>query len=85
MTNDEHLIGKMYEATEDQQFKLATLRAIVADHQAAQIEGVLVDVTTANVIVKIHDALSPKNQASYLAYPITRMANIAWKLAYKGT
>ncbi len=62
--------------------KLETLRRIVAHHQAMRLgaEG-SVDAFTASTILAVYDRLSPENQAKYLAMPVRRMADVAWKLA----
>ncbi len=61
--------------------KLETLRRIVAHHQAMRIgaEG-SVDAFTASAILGVYDRLGPQNQAKYLAMPVHRMADVAWKL-----
>lgn len=61
--------------------KLETLRRIVAHHQAMRLgaEG-SVDAFTASAILAVHDRLGPENQAKYLAMPVHRMADVAWKL-----
>ena len=56
------------------------LRCIVRDHQAEEIDGVLVDATTANCITKIHEALNDQNKAKLEAMPITRMSDVCWSL-----
>jgi predicted RecA/RadA family phage recombinase len=60
--------------------KLIALRGIVEHKQHGKVEGVRVDLFTANAIIKVYDALSAENQAKYLALPVQRMANIAFKL-----
>lgn len=62
--------------------KLETLRRIVAHHQAMRLgaEG-SVDAFTASAILAVHDRLGPENQAKYLAMPVRRMADVAWKLS----
>jgi hypothetical protein len=65
--------------TEKQTQKIETLKTIVADHQCAKVEGVLVDATTANVVVQVFDALNETNKAKFAALPVAKMANLAWK------
>ncbi len=60
--------------------KLSALRGIVAHHQHGKVQGVRVDATTANAILTVHDLFSAENQAQFLALPIGRMADVAWKL-----
>jgi hypothetical protein len=57
-----------------------TIRQIVREHQAQEIDGVLVDATTANCIVNVHDALNDENKAKLEAMSIVRMAEVCWEL-----
>lgn len=59
--------------------KLDRLRQIVKEHQYQKIEGVLVDVVTANAILTIYDAINETNKAKFIALPIDKMASVAWK------
>ena len=59
------------------------LRQIVADKQYAKVEGVSVDLTTANLLVQIIDSLSPKNKADFLGSPVGEMVSIAYKILGK--
>ena len=59
------------------------LRQIVADKQYAKVEGVSVDLTTANLLVQIIDSLSPKNKADFLGRPVGEMVSIAYKILGK--
>lgn len=63
---------------------LAALQGIVDDHQAEKIDGVLVDVQTANLIVQIYrglEARKPSTAQKFLNSGIKKMADIAWKAA----
>ncbi len=56
-------------------------RRIVENHGAEQHEGVIIDVQTANVIVKVFEALNEENQGKFRGMnDIPKMAAIAWKL-----
>lgn len=59
--------------------KEAQLRAIVQDHQYGDVDGQMVDVTTARAILTVLDALSPERKETYLSMPVSRMADFAWK------
>ena len=59
---------------------IQTLRTSVHEHQATEIDGVLVDATTANCITKVYDALNEDNRAKLASMPIVKMANICWEL-----
>jgi hypothetical protein len=53
------------------------LRQIVAQSQAAKVDGVMVDGYTASAIVQVLDALRPDIKEKYLASPIQIMAKLA--------
>lgn len=55
-------------------------RKILKEHQCRKIAGVMVDASTAHVIVTVHDALSEENAAKFAEFEIVRMADVAWKL-----
>jgi|TARA_R110000796_G_C14488852_1_gene427552 hypothetical protein len=59
------------------------LRQIVADKQYAKVEGVSVDLTTANLLVQILDSLSPANKENFLGRPVEEMVSIAYKILGK--
>jgi len=56
------------------------LRQIVAQSQAAKVDGVMVDGYTASAIVQILDALKPETKEKYLQAPIQKMAMMAMKM-----
>jgi hypothetical protein len=68
------------ERTQSIMNKLEKLHIIVANHQYEEIEEYVVDVLTASLLLKVHDALSPKNQEKFLNFPIEKMVEISWKL-----
>ena len=51
------------EATHSTRYEAA--RQIVENHQATLVEGVLLDVFTASVMVQVFDALSPERRAKF--------------------
>ena len=53
---------------------------ILKKRQAKKIDGVLVDMQTANVIMKVHKALNASNRKKFEKLSITKMADVAWKL-----
>jgi len=63
--------------------KVDALRQIVADKQYAKVDGVSVDLTTANLLLQILDALSPANKENFLGKPIEQMVSIAYKILGK--
>jgi hypothetical protein len=56
------------------------LISIVKRKQYQKIDGVLVDVQTANVILKVWDALNSSNRKKFEKLPVKKMANVSWKL-----
>jgi len=56
------------------------LMSIVKRKQYQKIDGVLVDVQTANVILKVWDALNSSNRKKFEKLSIKKMANVSWKL-----
>lgn len=59
------------------------VKRIVRDHQYQKIGGVLVDVQTANLILKIHAKLSEKNKARFEKESIDRLVAFAQRVAVK--
>ena len=53
-------------------------RDIVAEHQYQEINGQIVDATTASMLIRVHDALSEENQAKFAAYPLDMMVAVGW-------
>jgi len=60
--------------------RIMACRRIVKNHQFEILEETAVDVQTANVIVKVYDALNEENKAKFSSVPLGRMGSIAWKL-----
>jgi hypothetical protein len=60
--------------------KEAMLRQIVAEKQAGEIEGMMVDLFTASAIVSVLDAINETNKEKLLELPVDRMADIAFKM-----
>ena len=61
--------------------RLEQLREIVAEHQCMKIDGHMVDVMTANAVVKVHDALDkPENRQKLLDASVPVMVHWTWKL-----
>lgn len=57
------------------------LRKIVADKQAARVDGVLVDLFSASVAVQVYDRLNEGNRAKLGAMPVRRMVNVCLQVA----
>ena len=59
---------------------IKTIGSIIGKRQAKKIDGVLVDMQTAHVIMKVWNALSSSNRSKFEKLPIKKMATVAWKL-----
>lgn len=59
---------------------IAIARRIVANKQYKEVDGVLLDLTTANLMVQVYDALSKKAQDKFDTLSVERAASICWKL-----
>ena len=61
--------------------KLDKLRQIVNEHQYQKIDGVIVDIVTANAIITVYDAMKKEgNKEKYLSMDISKMASVAWSI-----
>jgi hypothetical protein len=56
------------------------LRQIVAQSQAAEVDGVMVDLFTASTILSVLDAINPANKEKLLKLPVGSMAKISFKM-----
>ena len=56
------------------------LISILKRKQHQKIDGVLVDMQTANLILKVWDALNSSNRKKFEKLPVKKMADVAWKL-----
>lgn len=56
------------------------VRRIVDQHQAEKIDGMLVDGTTAQIVIAIYDNLNEQNKARLAAMPIGLMCAFSLKL-----
>jgi hypothetical protein len=56
------------------------LRQIVAQHQAAKVDGRKVDAYSASAVVQVLDAISQEQKENFLTKPVGEMIQIAFKL-----
>ena len=59
--------------------RIGALRAIVRDHSAARIDGYVVDAFTAQMLVKVYEALSPKNREKFGKPRLDKLVDLGWK------
>lgn len=87
MKNPEDVLPK-FDAEElpEGEKRYERLAKCVKDHAFAvftysnQDGQLIVDVQTANLLVKVADALNPTNRAKFLAMDLGEMVDVAWKL-----
>lgn len=58
---------------------VSELEDMVKHHKAKEIDGILVDVQTANLILQVRQALSPANRAQFDTWPIKKQGILAWR------
>lgn len=58
---------------------ISSLKEIVKEHAAKEIGGMLIDVQTASVILKVYDAMSDDLKEKYVAADIYAVADFAWR------
>lgn len=63
--------------------KIELMREIVEGHSYKEIEGTIVDVQTANLIIKVYEGLGESNRDHFASQSIVKMADISWKLYAK--
>jgi hypothetical protein len=59
--------------------RIDAMRAIVLSHQAATIDGMLVDATSAHAFVKVYEALSEDRRPTVDTLPLPRVMAFVWK------
>ena len=72
--------GKLESVNEARNKTITAIGSIIGKKQAKKIDGVLVDMQTANVIMKVWNALNPSNRKKFEKLSVQKMANVAWKL-----
>jgi len=82
---DIYIMGKfkdyLNEAKIDGKKTLEALQRIVKDSQYEKIQGQNVDGITANLLLKVYDAIKkPEMKSKFMSTPIKKMVSIAWSL-----
>ena len=60
--------------------RIDIIRRIVKEHQHEKIDGYVVDATTANLLLKVHDALKPELQKKFDKIPLKKLVDFAWSV-----
>ena len=66
--------------------RIDTLRQIVDSHQHQKVDGMLVDVQTANLLLKCYEGVSTdKARSAIETAPLERVVDMAWKVTKQGS
>ena len=60
--------------------RISAIRAIVDKKQYAKIDGTMIDLFSASLIVQIYDKLNEENKLKFASFPAGKMGQIAYKL-----
>ena len=60
--------------------RINAIKAVVDNKSYAKIDGVMMDLTTAHVIMTVYNALNDINKAKFTNINASKMATIAYKL-----
>lgn len=60
--------------------KLNMFEEVLNNHSYQEVDGILVDVQSANAVLTVYEALGEANKEKFINEPIHRMMDIAWKL-----
>lgn len=55
-------------------------KRVVNNLQYEEVDDIILDVQTANAILKVYEVLSEKNKEHFINMSITRMSNVAWNI-----
>ncbi len=76
VSNDPTLVT----TSEDYSSKQSQILSIVKDRKPAEVGGVMLDIYTAALLIRVLHKLSPDNRKKMLALPTEKMVAIAYKL-----
>ncbi len=63
--------------------RIGALRAIVREHKAARIDGFIVDAFTAQMLIKVYEALSPQNREKFGKPRLEKLVDLGWKVSQR--
>lgn len=63
--------------------RIGAIRAIVREHKAARIDGYIVDAFTAQMLVKVYEALSPKNREKFGKPRLDTLVDLGWRVVQR--
>lgn len=59
--------------------RIDAVRAIVREHSAKRIDGIIVDAFTARMLLAIYNALSPEAREKFGKIDLPRLVDFGWK------
>jgi len=59
--------------------RVQLLRQIIKDGQHRKIEGIDIDLQTANMLLTIYKSLKPKNKKKFNKIPLSVLIDFGWK------
>lgn len=78
------LIERLEESKMKPKEKIAAIQKILDDESMGKVDGVMVDIVTANMLIKIYNALSKKEMKDkFSSLPIKQMVDVGWQLVKK--
>ena len=72
--------GTKIHTPDSAQERIDAIRSVVTGSSYAKVDGVCMDLTTAEAIVAVYDALNAENRVKFASFSAFKMATIAWKL-----
>lgn len=61
--------------------RISAIRAIVREHKAARIDGYIVDAFTAQMLLKMYEALSKENRERFGKPRLDRLVDLGWRVS----
>ena len=77
--NRERLAKRIDDLNPPIKWNIKIMKEIVKKHQAKKVNGVIIDPTTANMVITVHNALNEKNKKRAMTLPISKFVEFGWK------
>ena len=72
--------GTIETITSTSQDRIKAIKSVLDNKQYAKIDGCMIDLTTAHVIMTVYNALSDPNKEKFSSFKAPVMGNMAYKL-----
>lgn len=72
--------GRKVWANQDGPGIINCCREIKSSQSFAKINGIMVDLFSANAIIAVHDGINDTQRAKFIALPLAKMASVAFKV-----